>query len=81
MTWAEDTDLLRSNRSADPGAKTEARAVASQAAARLLRDWHESDKPSRHEAAKSPAGRASRFTNANQPKVHFPLNQHKTHRD
>lgn len=72
--WAEDTALLRSNRSADPGAKT-ARGRHDAAFLRV-RDWHESDKPSRHDAAKSLAGRPSKFINASRPKVHFPLNQH-----
>jgi len=57
MTWAEDRALLRSNPSADPGAKTEGRAVRHYAAARpsTLRDWHQSDKPSRPDAATKPS--------------------------
>jgi len=57
--WAEDTALLRSNRSADPGAETEERAVAAHSAARAssspLRDRHQSVKPSRQDAATAPA--------------------------
>lgn len=49
MAWAEDTALLGSNRSADPGAKTERRAMA-LSLARLsrppFRDWHQSEKSS-----------------------------------
>lgn len=59
-TWAEDRALLRSNPSADPGAKTEGRVVRNvpAAATRLscLRDWHVCDKPSRQDAATISAG-------------------------
>ena len=34
LNWAEDTALLRSNRSADPVAETEERAVTAHSAAR-----------------------------------------------
>ncbi len=45
--------MLRSNPSADPGAKIEGRAafVKHDAAHLPLRDWHESENPSRPEAA------------------------------
>ena len=77
MAWAEDRALLRSNPSADPGAKTEGRAVRTAAAARpsTLRDWHESDKPSRQNAATSQAGCPSRLANAKQQEFQFPVNQ------
>ena len=48
--WAEGTALLGSNRSADPGAKTEGRAMAFPARRDRpslpypVRDWHQSDK-------------------------------------
>ena len=54
--WAEDRALLRSNPSADPGAKTGAGARRSPAPLPfyLLRDWHQSDKPSRQDPATLP---------------------------
>ena len=75
-TWAEDRALLRSNPSADPGAKTEVRAVSSTGAARpsTLRDWHQSDKPPRHEAAIRPAGCPSPLANANRLVFQFTVN-------
>ena len=76
-SWAEDTALQRCNRSAAPGAKTEARPAASRAAVRdlSLRDWRQSAKPSRHDAAKSPTGRLTQLANANRPEFQLPLNQ------
>ena len=78
-TWAEDTALLRSNRSAAPGAETGDGArhhVAPHSALpRRLQDQHQSAKPSRHEAAKSPTRCPSQLANANRPKFQFPLNQ------
>ena len=80
MAWAEDRALLRSNPSADPGAKTEGRAVRTAAAARpsILRDWHPSDKPSRHDAAISPAGCLPRPANTEPQEFQFTLNQDKS---
>ena len=79
---AEGTALLRSNRSADPGAKTEQRAAAQHAAVRpsTLRDWHKSEKPSRHDAATPSTGRPSQLANVNRAKVQFPLNQDSRYR-
>jgi Leucine-rich repeat (LRR) protein len=77
-TWTEDRALLRSNPSAVAGAKTGAGAEPSRSAPPLpstFRDWHQSEKPSRHEAAKSSTGCASQLANANRPKFQFPLNQ------
>jgi len=57
LDWAEDTALLRSNRSADPVAETEQRAVTARSAPRPsspLRDRHQSVKPSRQDAATAP---------------------------
>ena len=74
----EDTALLRSNRSAVSGAKTEERAAGSHAVARpssLLRDWPQSVKPSRHDAATRLTGRPSPLANAHWPKFHFTVNQ------
>jgi len=76
-TRAEDTALQRCNRSAIPGAKTEARPAVTTTAARAfsLRDWHQSAKPSRHDAAISPTGCLPQLANANQVKFQLPLNQ------
>ena len=77
LAWAEDRALLRSTPSADPGAKTGAgaerdcSAPGSHAAHQPLRDWHRSDKPSRHDAATSGTGCRC----ANRPKFHFTVNQ------
>lgn len=77
VTWAEDTALLRSNRSAVPGAETEARTTATAAVVLAVspRTWPESDKPSRHDAAKSLAGRLSQLANSNPTKFRLPVNQ------
>jgi hypothetical protein len=48
--WAEDRALLRSNPSAVPGAKTDG-AAGRRPVLPHHRDWHPSDKPSRHDAA------------------------------
>ena len=76
---AEDTALLKSNRSAVPGAKTEERAVGLDASARpsLLRDWPPCDKLSRHDAATPLTGRPSPLANARQPRFQFTVNQDK----
>ncbi len=82
MAWAEDRATQRCDPSADPGAKTEGRAACNfaPAAARpsTLRDWHESDKPSRQDAATSPAGRRLRLANTERQEFQFPLDQHMT---
>jgi hypothetical protein len=75
---AEDTALLKSNRSAASGAKTEERAAGSHAAARpssLLRDWPSCDKLSRHDAATSRTGSPSSLANADRAEFHFTVNQ------
>ncbi len=76
--WAEDRATQRCDPSAAPGAKTGARARTSLALLpfHLLRDWHESDKPSRHDAATLLAGCLSQFANAERQEFQFPLNQH-----
>ena len=77
--WTEDRATQRCDPSADPGAKTEGRAVCNLTAAAArpstLRDWHESDKPSRHDAATLPAGCPPQFANADRQEFQFPLNQ------
>jgi len=80
LDWAEDTALLRSNRSADPVAETEERAVTARSAAcpsSPLRDRHQSVKPSRQDAAIPTAGRTTTFANPRHPKFQFTLNQYR----
>src|SRR5438309_2186307 len=76
---AEDTALLKSNRSAASGAKTEERAAGSHAAARasslLLRDWPACDKLSRHDAATSRTRCPSPLANTRWSKFQFTVNQ------
>jgi hypothetical protein len=75
--WAEDRALLRSNPSADPGAKTGARArclclvLLSVRVLHRLRDWHECDKPSRHDAVIFCTG----STSATRRQFQFTVNQ------
>jgi hypothetical protein len=80
MAWAEDRALLRSNPSADPGAKTEGPAACPLAGCRPslnhpLRDWHQSDKPSRQDAATRVAGCPHQLANANQQEFQFTVNR------
>ena len=69
--------MLKSNPSADPGAK-----IGDGAAHRRpspffypLRDWHQSAKPSRPDAAILPTGCRLHAANASRPEFQFPLNQ------
>ena len=80
--WTEDRALLRSNPSADPGAKTGVapgidlsleRSLSSRQ--HPLRDWHQSDKPSRQDAANPSAGCVPQLANTNRPTFQFPLSQ------
>ena len=77
VAWAEDRATQRCDPSADPGAKTGAGAGTCPAPLPFppLRDWHQSGKPSRQDAATFPAGCPTRVTNAKRPEFHFPLNQ------
>ena len=77
MTWAEDRALLRSNPSADPRAKTGDRAASARPrlSSCSLRDWHQSDKPSRPDAAKSPTGYHPQVANDERSKFQFTVNQ------
>ena len=81
LAWAEDRALLRSTPSADPGAKTGARAEHASAlrlstiAPQQLRDWHQRDKPSRHDAATSGPRCRSPLNCADRTKFHFTVNQ------
>ena len=76
VTWAEDRATQRCDSSADPGAESEERAAVQHAAVRpsSLRSWHQSDKPSRHEAATVPAGCPLPLANADRSKFHFTVN-------
>ena len=76
MAWAEDRALLRSNPSADPGAKIgDGAANHRPTPFTPLRDWHESDKPSRHDAAILRHDVAFLLANTLPPEFQFPLNQ------
>ena len=75
--WAEDRATQRCDPSAVPGAKTEERAVVlNESAVRLaLRDWHQSVKPSRQDAATITHDAHSQLANADRKKFQFTLNQ------
>jgi hypothetical protein len=77
MDWAEDRATQRCDPSADPGAKTGAWAgrVPALLPSSPLRDWHQSDKPSRHDAATSAAGCSSQLTKVKRLDFQFPVNQ------
>jgi len=78
-TWAEDRALLRSNPSADPGAKTEGRAVrfatGRPASSPALWDWHDIDKPSRQDATILRQYAALSLANPKRSEFQFTLNQ------
>ena len=79
LAWAEDRALLRSNPSADPGAKTGAgaerdcSAPGSHAAHQPLRDWHRATNL-RGTMPRHP-GQDVVHHCANRPKFHFTVNQ------
>ena len=79
MTWAEDRALLRSNPSADPGAKIEGWVVHCftpwTAQPSSLRDWHQSGKPSQQDAAISPTRCRSPLANRKMAGFQFTVNQ------
>ena len=77
MTWAEDRATQRCDPSADPGAKIEGRAVFFQkdAAHLPLRDWRQSEKPSRPEAAIHQQDATLSLANAKPPRFQFTVNQ------
>ena len=75
VAWAEDRATQRCDPSADPGAKTGAGHVPALLPSSPLRDWHQSDKPSRHDAATLLAGCLPQLANAKRQEFQFPLNQ------
>ena len=81
LDWAEDTALLRSNRSADPVAENDERAATARSAAcpsSPLRNRHQSVKPSRQDAAIHQAGRTPAFAKSRHSKFQFTLNQYRS---
>ena len=77
-TWAEDRATQRCDPSAVPGAKTEGRAVLASGGHPIslhLRNWHQSAKPSRHDAATVLTRCPSSIANADLPKFQFTVNQ------
>src|SRR5437868_1637430 len=78
LTRTEDRATQRCDPSADPGAKTGVgtglhRPVPLPGPA--LRDWHQSDKPSRHDAATVLTGCPSPRANAGRSTFQFTVNQ------
>ena len=75
LTWAEDTALQRCNRSADPGAETEARAVPRSLG--FLRFGISTKAKNLRGTTPRHADRMSspQLTNADQPQFRFTLNQ------
>ena len=73
--WVEDRALLRSNPSAVPGAKTDGAAGSRPVLPTPHRDWHQSDKPSRQDAATVLAGGPSPLVNTDRSTFPLPLNQ------
>ena len=69
--------MLRNNPSADPGAKIEGRAVffPMEAAHLPLRDWHQSDKPTRQEAVTYRQEATFQLANAKRSEFLFTVNQ------
>jgi len=80
LTWAEDRATQRCDPRADPRAKTDESGrvrPASRVRPSLPPhpDWHQIDKPSRHDAAIPSTGCRPTFTNSNHPQFQFTLNQ------
>jgi hypothetical protein len=73
--WAEDRATQRCDPSAVPGAKTDGAARGRPVFNIPHRDWHQSAKPSRHEAATALAGCPSKLANTDPSTFQFPLNQ------
>ena len=78
VAWTEDRALLRSNPSADPGAKTGVGTGLHRLVPlpyQSLRDWHQCDKPSRHDAATLRHDATTQLANAKPSQFQFTLNQ------
>ena len=78
MTWAEDRATQRCDPSADSGAETGVgiglrRPVPLPSHA--LRDWHESDKPSRQDAVTLPTRCRHQLANLKPSRFQFAVNQ------
>jgi hypothetical protein len=74
-TWAEDTALQRCTRSAAPGVGVKTGPDDLRSGHSPTSHQHQSAKPSRHDAAKSPTGCPLSLANANRPKFQLPVNQ------
>ena len=81
LAWVEDRATQRCDPSAVQAAKTEER-TAAHAAVRPapLRDWPQSAKPSRHDAANSSTGCRSSLANAGRSEFQFTVNQYSSSR-
>jgi len=79
MTWAEDRATQRCDPSADPGANTEGRPDHRfnpwTAKPSSLRDWHQSDKPSPHDAATGPQDATFQLANTKCSEFQLTVNQ------
>ena len=78
LTRTEDRATQRCDPSAAPGAKTGVGTAVHHPVplpCPALRDWHQSDKPSRHDAATVLTGGPSLLANAGPVKFQFPVNQ------
>ncbi len=78
MTRPEDRATQRCDPSAEPGAKTGVGAGLHRPVPLLpssLRDWHQRDKPSRHDAATVLTGCPSQLANLRPAAFQFPVNQ------
>ena len=60
-TWVEDRATQRCDLSAIPGAKTDGAARCRPVLHTQHRDWHQSDKPSWHDASTALVGRRSQL--------------------
>ena len=74
-TWTEDRATQRCDPSAVQGPRPKAGRRSLPPAFTPLRDRHQSEKPSRHDAATSSAGCPSPLANVDRPKFQFTLNQ------
>ena len=81
MTWAEDRATQRCDPSADSGAETGVGIGLRRPVplpSRALRDWHESDKPSRQDAVILPTRCRHQLANLKPSRFQFAVNQDTT---